>query len=466
GWQAQLTYNPAFTHSQSDARTFALDTLTGQYTLLDPVQSNSFANRNRSQNGGAALLYTHASWRWLTQAPCPSTPPHSQQSFPLTGRLDHTYDAVLPSMTLSGTFANRRNLRLNWSTSSNAPNINQLQPVVDNSNPLSLSAGNPTLHETYTNNVSLRLSEADPLKSKSRFVFANLLRTSNPISNFTYTAPVDTVVSGIALVRGTQLTRPVNLDVSWAANLFAAYSRPAKWLKSIVTLNGGGSFNETPTRINSGINRNRTTTLRFGTTVASNISPNLDFTVSYQGNYNLSRNTLSQNNTNDYYAHSLGLRLNAVGKYGVVVREEVTNTFQNNESVVFGQNQVMWNTTLGKKFMKDDKSELRVTITDVLQQDKAVGRSFTETYVQDSRDLALGRFMQAVFTYTFRWEGIRKPLRFRDLLRQLQRSLEAATAPGPRQIVGVRRCETPVPGPYGVGRTRFSIVSTTPTGLG
>src|SRR5262249_3983620 len=236
GWQAQLTYNPAFTHSQSDARTFALDTLTGQYTLLDPVQSNSFANRNRSQNGGAAVLYTHASWRWLTQASYQSTRLQSDQSFPITGRLDHTYDAVLPSMTLSGTFANRRNLRLNWSTSSNAPNINQLQPVVDNSNPLSLSAGNPTLHGTYTNNASLRLSEADPLKSKSRFVFANLLRTSNPISNFTYTAPVDTVVSGIALVRGTQLTRPVNLDVSWAANLFAAYSRPAKWLKSIVTL--------------------------------------------------------------------------------------------------------------------------------------------------------------------------------------------------------------------------------------
>jgi hypothetical protein len=400
--QLQLTYNPAFTHSQSDARTFAFDTLSGAYSTLDPVQSNSFANRNTIQNGGAAVLYTQGPWRWLTQASYQSTRLESDQSFPIAGRIDHTYDDVLPSMTLSGTFANRRNLRLNWSTSSNAPSINQLQPVVDNSNPLSLSAGNPTLSETYTNNFSLRLSEADPMKSKSRFVFANLLRTSNPISNYTFTAPVDTVVSGVLLARGTQLTRPVNLDVSWAANVFAAYSRPAKWLKSIVTLNGGGSFTESPTRLNVGINRNRTTTVRFGTTVASNISPNLDFTVSYQGNYNMSRNTLTANTTADYYAHNLGLRLNAIVKPKIVVRQEVTNNFQNNQSQVFGANQVMWNTTFGRKFQKDDKGELRFTVTDVLHQERSVGRSITDTYVQDSRDLALGTFMQLVYTYTFR----------------------------------------------------------------
>jgi len=402
GWQMQLTYNPAFTHSNSDARTFAYDSLTGDFSALVPVQSNTFANRNTIHNGGAAVLYTHGPWRWLTQGSYQTTRLESDQSFPFTGRIDHTYDDVLPSMTLSGTFANRRNLRLNWATSSNPPSISQLQPVVDNSNPLSLSAGNPRLSETYTNNFSLRLTEADPMHSKSRFLFANVLRTSNPISNFTYTAPVDTVVDGITLARGTQLTRPVNLDVSWNANLFAAYSRPAKWLKSIVTVNAGGSFNQTPTQFNTGINRNRTTTVRFGSTIASNISTNLDFTVSYQGNYNMSRNTLTANTTGDYYAHNLSLRLNAVAKNGIVARQEVSNVFQNNQSQVFGQNQVLWNTTFGKKFQKDDKGELRFTVTDVLHQDRSVGRSITETYVQDSRDLALGTFMQLVYTYTFR----------------------------------------------------------------
>ena len=58
--------------------------------------------------------------------------------------------------------------------------------------------------------------------------------------------------------------------------------------------------------------------------------------------------------------------------------------------------------TVGKKFLKDDAGEIRLTATDVLEQDRSVSRSVTETYVQDSRDRALGRYLQAVFTYTFK----------------------------------------------------------------
>ncbi len=401
-WQMQATYNPSVTRSISDARTLGLDTLTGDYSLLDLVQSNSFENRNMSHNAGLAVLRTSGPWRWLTQTSWQQARLQSDQSFPDTRSVDQTFRDVLPSMTLSGNLANRRNVRLAWNTSTQAPNVNQLQNVVDNSNPLALTSGNPNLRQTYNNNFSIRLSEADPMRSKSRFLFANLIRVSRPISNATVTALTDTVLDGIALARGTQLTRPVNLDVSWIANAFAAYSRPVKFLKSIVSVNGGGSFNQTPTLVNAGQNISRTWTLRYGSVLSSNISPNLDFTVSYQGNYNISRNTPSSTSRGDWYAHTLGVRFNAVAKHGIVVRQELNHNLQGGASDAYGQNVVLWNTTLGKKFLKGDKGEFRVTATDVLQQDRSVGRSFTETYVQDSRDRTLGRFVQAVVTYTFR----------------------------------------------------------------
>jgi hypothetical protein len=401
-WQGQLTYNPQYTHSESDARSLGVDA-SGAYTVLDSIKSNTFDNRTRVQNAGAAVLYSKGVWRWLTNASWQRTELESQQSFPVTNDFDHAYVTVLPSMTLSATFANRRNLRLSWNTASNTPNIGQLQNVVDNSNPLALTAGNPDLHPTYSNNLSLRVSEADPFKSKSKFLFMNVGHTAHPISNATFTAPADTEVAGIALSRGTQLTRPVNLDESWNANAFGAYSRPLKFLKSIGTLNGGGSYNQTPTQLNSGLSVSKTVTLRYGAVLASNISQNLDFTVSYQGNYNMARTSPTTASTNrDYYTHTLSLRLNAVAAHGVVVREEVSHNLQNGASDQFGQNEVLWNTTLGKKFLKGDTGELRVTATDVLAQDRSVGRSFTETYVQDSRDRTLGRFVQAVFTYTFK----------------------------------------------------------------
>ncbi len=401
-WQWQATYNPSWSGSESDARTFAFDTLSGQYDQLDPVQSNSFNNRYITQNAGLALMRASGPWRWLTQAQWQAARLESEQTFPGTGTVDRTFDDVLPAMTLTGTFANRRNLRLAWTTGTQAPSISQLQNVVDYSNPLALSTGNPGLGRTYTNTLSARFSEADPMRSRSRFVFFNVSRTSDPISTATFTAAADTVIAGVAVGRGTQISRPVNLDQSWNSNLFAAVSRPAGPLKSIVTLNGGVSFAQTQTLVNAGQNTARTSTIRAGAVAASNISQNLDFTFSYQGNFNIQRNTLTPNTRSDYYAHIIGFRFNAVGPGGLVIRQELSHDFQDGDTEEFRKNVVLWNSTLGKKFLKDGRGEVRLTATDVLKQDRSVGRTFTESYVQDWRDLTLGQFVQAVFTYTFR----------------------------------------------------------------
>jgi hypothetical protein len=229
-----------------------------------------------------------------------------------------------------------------------------------------------------------------------------MTRTSHPIANTTFTAATDTVLNGIALARGTQLTTPANLDVSWNANAFGVYSHPVTRIKSILSLNGGGTFTRTPTRVNDAINVARTYAIRSGVVLSSNISPNLDFTVSYWSTYNISRSTLSSNNSGDYFTHSAGLRLNAVVGPGIVLRQELNHNLQSGVPSAYEQDIVLWNTTVGKKLLKDDRGELRVTATDVMEQNRSVSRSITEAYVQDSRDRTLGRYVQAVFTYTFK----------------------------------------------------------------
>lgn len=402
GVQAQAIWNPSLTRSTSDARTFRLDPLTGSYVGPDSVLSNSYESRNTIQNGGLAVLLTRGPWKLLSNASFERRRLQSEQTFPGALTVDRVFRSALPSMTLTGSFANRRNVRLAWNTSTNAPSIAQLQNVVNNSNPLSLSNGNPDLRPTYAHSLSLRLSEAEPMKSKSRFLFANVSRTSHPIGNATFTAAADTVLDGVFLARGTQYTRPVNLDESWNANLFGVYSRPTGWIKSILSLNGGGTFTQTPSRVNGRDNRSRTWGLRSGAVLASNISENLDFTVSYQGTYNITRSTLDASTRGDYYTHTLGVRLNTVVGPGIVLRQELNHNLQNRVPSAYGQDVVLWNTTVGKKLFKGDKGELRLTATDVLEQNRSVNRSVTETYVQDTRDRALGRYLQAVFTLSFR----------------------------------------------------------------
>jgi hypothetical protein len=400
--QLQGIWNPSLTRSHSDARTFDFDPLSGSYTEPNTGLSNSYRSWTRQQSGGLAALWTRGVWKLLANGTYQNTRLVSEQTFPAAGTIERVFDDVLPSAQLTATFANRRNLRLSYNTSTTLPNIGQLQNVVNNSNPLSLSSGNPSLRPTYNNTLSLRYSEADPLRSRSKFVFANITHTSRPIANSTFTAGADTIVDGVALARGQQLTTPENLGESWNSNLFGVYSHPAKWMKSIVSVNGGGSLTRTPTRSNGRMNTGSTYAVRSGAVLASNISSSLDFTVSYQGTYNIRRNSGSSGSTGDYFSHVAGVRFNAVATHGIVVRQELNHNFQNNSSGAYGQDIVLWNTTLGKKFMKGDRGEVRVTATDVLAQNKSVSRSITETYVQDQHDRALGRYAQAVFTYTFK----------------------------------------------------------------
>ena len=400
--QAQAIYNPSMSRSVSDARAFSLDPSNFTYTVPESALSNSYETKHTAQNGGLALLLTEGPWKLLGNASYQHARLQNEQTFPYSATIDRTFDDFLPSVTLTGNFANRRSMRLAWSTSTAPPTIGQLQNVVNNSNPLSLSVGNPNLRPTYTNAISFRWSQADPLRSTSKFLFANVARTQDPIANSTLTAPFDTTVNGVFLARGSQLTVPVNLDESWNGNLFGVYSRPMKLMKSIVSLNAGGTWTRTPSRINGLDNTGSTYAIRSGVVLASNISQNLDFTLTYFGTYNISRNTLTNDNTGDYYSSSAGLRLNAIVSHGVVMREELNHNLQSGVPSAYGQDVMLWNTTLGKKFLKNETGELRVTLTDVFEQNRSVSRSVTEYYVQDSRDSVLGRFVQAVFTYTFR----------------------------------------------------------------
>ncbi|HVP14566.1 MAG TPA: TonB-dependent receptor [Terriglobales bacterium] len=398
----QAIYNPSLSRSAADARTLGLTAATGAYTTLDSALSNSYVNRVTAQNGGLAALLTRGIWKLLVNGSVQTMRLRSEQTWPFPGALERSYGDVLPSAQLTASFANRRNLRLAWNTSAKAPSVGQLQNVVNNSNPLALTTGNPSLRPTYSQTLSLRLMDADPMHSRSRFLFANVTRTSHTIANATFTAIRDTVLEGVALARGTQLTRPENLDESWNGDLFGVYSRPAAWLKSIVSLNGGGSFTRTPTQLDDVVNVGSTCAVRAGVVVASNISPNLDFTVSYTGAYNIRRNTQSATGaTGDYFSHTAGLRFSATLPGRVVIRQELNNNYQSGVAAD-GRNEVLWTTTLGQKFLANDRAEFRLTATDVLAQDRSLNRSITETYVQDTRDQVLGRFVQAVFTYSFR----------------------------------------------------------------
>jgi hypothetical protein len=399
----QLFYAPSGTFSRSRSNAFLLDAVSGNYVLPDSALTNTFENTSIAQNGGAGILMRRGGLNLMANVAYQRSTLRSEQTYPAGGTISRTFRDVLPSLMLNWNGPDRSNLRVSLQSSTRPPAISQLQNVTDNSNPLILTSGNPDLKQSTSQSLVTRYSHTDPAKSRTLFAMLSLQRTGRYIANQTVTATRDTVVAGgLVLLRGTQLVSPVNLEGAWNANSFVTVGRPVARLKSVLNLIGGVSYARTPGLIGRTETVSNTWAINPGVTLASNISPNLDFTLNYNGTINLARNTATNAADGDYYTHSAGLRLNVTLPNGIVLRDEVNHALTDGVSGGYDQDVVLWNSSIAKKLFKDDRGELRLSGADVLGQNRSTRRTVTETYIQDVRNRTLGQYVMLTFTYTMR----------------------------------------------------------------
>jgi len=405
GGKAQLQVNlaPRLSNSRSHNDAFLPDSMSGGYTIPDTTQSNSFTSTSAAQSAGLGLRVHTSKMNLASNLAWQASSLHDVQSVPMPATVDRRFGDFLPSVTMNLNLASERNLRLSYFTSTRAPSIGQLQNVVDISNPLALTTGNPGLRETYVQSLVCRLSATKAASGRSVFLLLSAQRVGGYIANTTVTASNDSVLAGGTVLRqGSQLTYPVNLDGYWSANSFLTYSHPVAKKKIVLNLNGGATWSRTPGLIGTLGNLADTWALSEGAVVSSNISPNLDFILSYSGSYNITSNSLPGAANSDYYSHTAGLKLNAIVWNGLVVRNEVSQVFTNGLTGGYDQNIVLWNVSLGQKLLQDRSAELRLTAADVLDQNRSVSRIVTSSYVQNTENLALRPYVMLQVTCTLR----------------------------------------------------------------
>jgi len=136
--------------------------------------------------------------------------------------------------------------------------------------------------------------------------------------------------------------------------------------------------------------------------VSSNISSDVDFTLSYTPSYTISRYSLQPLSNSNYFSHTASVKINLIFLDGIVLRNEVANTLYSGLAGGYNQNIVLWNVGLGKKFLAEERAELRVIANDLLNQNKSISRTITDAYVQDMQTQVLSRYVMLTFTYTLR----------------------------------------------------------------
>ena len=401
----QLKYENSWSDNNSDKKTYNLDLVSGLYDVLDPSVSNEFASNYFTQSVGAGYRFENEDAQVSADAAWQTAKLTSEQQYPFVGSLDRTFNTIMPRAMLRWKFSKTADWRMFYRTRTSPPSVDQLQDVLDNSNPLQLSIGNPALDQSYSHFLGTRYSTTHPESGGYFFTFLSASATSNYVGNSSFVARTDTTLYGIPMLRGAQLTRPVNLDGNYSLRSFMTYGRPVSWLKSNVNLNLMASYSRTPSLINEETNFAYQPTLGIGLVLASNISENFDFTLSTQTNLNWVENSLQADLSQRYINQNTRLRLNWIFLDGLVFNSDLAHNSYSGLSEGYNEESLLWNLSLGYKFLSDNQAELKFTVFDVLNQNQSIVRSVTETYIEDTRSDVLQRYALLTFSYTIRSFG-------------------------------------------------------------
>ncbi len=396
----QFNYNPSFQDNHADQKTLNFDNVNSKYSLLDTSLSNKFDNTYNSQNGGityrigdrnnmvaAGLSYQYSELK-------------SDQVFPQATHIDKTFSNILGNIYARLKLSSKSNLRVIYRSSVNPPSVNQLQNVINNSNQFYYTTGNPDLKQQYTNNIITRYNYTNSVNGQSFFANIFFQTTKDYVANAVYTASQDSMLTNtITLYKGSQISKPVNLDGYISARSFFTFGLPLKFIKSNLNFNAGLSYSKLPGLINNVSNISNNYNYNLGAVLASNISQYIDFTLSYSGNINVVKNSLQPNLNNNYFAQSAGVAFNLLSKKGLFLQNDLSNQNYKGLTDGFNQNYWLWNIAIGQKFLKNQAGELKLSVFDLLKQNKSITRNVTESYIEDVRNQVLQQYFMLTFSY-------------------------------------------------------------------
>src|SRR5690606_32149197 len=383
--QLQFSYNPSFTKNEADQQTFQYDAVGEKYSVFDPRLSNKFENDVTTHNGGLSYrINIDRDNGFSVGANVQHTNLLSERVFPEPSNVDKSFFNVLPNLMWRKKFSPKSSIRVFYRASTNVPSVTQLQDVVNNSNLLSLSSGNPDLKQQYSHFISGRYTFTNTLKGQSFFANIFLQTAEDYISNAVYIASADSLIQqNNVLKRGAQLSKPVNLDGYKSLRSFFTYSMPLKFIKTNLNLSAGFTYSRLPGMWNYDINHTNNYTYNAGIVLASNVSECVDFNLSYSANFSSAKNAERESADNKYTTQSAGIQFNLLSKSGWFLQNDLSNQSYNGLSAGFNQSFWLWNAAIGKKFLKNNAGELKISVFDLLKQNQSISRIIEPNLIRD-----------------------------------------------------------------------------------
>lgn len=306
--------------------------------------------------------------------------------------IDKKYENLELRSYLRYKFNQKASMYAGYNLRNNAPNISQLQPFENVSNPLNTIVGNPNLKPVNAHRFYGGYHAFDYEKGTGFYIYAN--------GNIDENKVVSKTTVNEDLVRNTTYT---NVNGSYRISGGLNWDRKIK-SDSIQTIKFGVGI-----RGGTNKNVNFNNEVRYAS-INNSIAPELEFNFEwkdiaeirprYSVSYNNTKFDLDEFEDQSFVSHNLNISTATFLPKNFEWRNDINYNYNPNISDGFQKSSWFWNATLAYSLMKD-AATITLKAYDLLNQNTNAERTATSNYIQDSQSTVLEQYFMLSFSWKF-----------------------------------------------------------------
>lgn len=441
--QVSFQYRVSYNSQERDKRSYITgDDFSTAGLTPDRSLSNSYESGYLTQSVGPGFRFSKERNTFIANVYYQRSALDGQIVRDDAEKIKHAYNNVTYFMMGQLNINRENSLRLFVSSYTDSPSITDLQSVYDVSDAQNITHGNPNLKPTYSHRVNFHYTNSNVEKGRTFMWMFSMNTTLDYTASHLVQRPGDITIDG-QLYTPNFYSTTTNLDGYWQLRTHLSYGLPIGFLKSNFNVMAGVVYTKTPSMLGgtvdaatgmiSGGDRNDTKNMGydFRAVLGSNISENVDFTLSWNGTYNEATNSLNTDKSkNRYFNHTAQGNLKVVFPLGFTFTASAAYSQYIGFTNDYSEDYLLCNAWLGKKVFRNKRGEVMIGVNDLLNQNRAFSRTTGSGYTQNSTNSVIGRYYMVQFTYNLRRFGKKGSRNLKDYGVEQQSGSQRRMGPG------------------------------------
>lgn len=385
------------TSEDKSARYTMIKSGTAEYTQQLDSLSNDFRYGIMAHRGGLSLRYKYAKITFSVGGRVSYTDLR-QNNLVQNNLRTQSFVNYFPSARFNYKIGTTSTFEISYNGRTRQPSLQQIQPLIDNTNPLNLYTGNTSLVQSFSNSYGLSYNNYKPLTGSG--IWSNL-SFSHAYNDFASNSTVST--------DGRTVYQTVNVDGNYqlSANLYHYFS-----LKKLgVSFNNNLRSNVSRVKnfINGLENENFNQTHTLGFYASKEEDEKYYFSLSGEWSYNRSTTSIRSDVVTQYWLYEYGAEV-VYYLPAKIIFEGEANYYIRQKTSAFDQdlNTTIINLELKRKFTKKENLEIGFGVKDLLNQNIGFRRTATSNFVNENTHTILRRYFMLSLTYQFNSAGNKK----------------------------------------------------------